>query len=85
LLDSASGALSVDSAQALFAKVAAESPFALADDYGVTTNGADMKSYVLTITLEGRTKTVRADDGTMPSPMRRITDALRAAIAAGRQ
>jgi hypothetical protein len=84
LLDSASGVLSLDSAQALFAAVSAESPFTLADDYGVTTNGADMKSYVLTVTLDGRTKSIRADDGTMPPPMRRITDILRAAIAAGR-
>jgi len=43
-----------------------------------------MMSYTLRITAGGSTRTVTADDGTMPDAMRRIVDGLRTSIATAR-
>lgn len=83
-IDSASGTLSPAAADSLFSLVWAESPYGLHDDYGTTVNGADMMTYSLTVTFEGNTKNVRADDGTMPDAMRRIVDATKGMVAAAR-
>ena len=83
-LDSASGTLSPAAADSLFNIVWAESPSSLRDDYGTTLGAADMMTYTLGVTFEGNTKKVRADDGTMPEPMRRIVDATRGVITAAR-
>jgi hypothetical protein len=77
-MDSASGVLSAAAADSLFSVVWALAPMQLQDDYGTTAGAADMFEYTLRVTFDGTTKTVRADDGTMPSAMRQV-----AAILAG--
>jgi hypothetical protein len=84
-IDSAAGGVRIGAADSLFAVVDREDPFSLKDDYGITVGAADMFSYTMRVTIGGRTKTVHADDGTMPAPMRRISEALRATIAAARR
>ncbi len=84
-LDSASGTLSAPAADSLFSLVWAQSPFSLKDDYGTMNGAADMMTYTLRMTFDGTTKTVRADDGTMPPQMRQIVDALRGTISAARK
>jgi hypothetical protein len=84
-LDSASGSVGVSAADSLFAVVEREAPFNLRDDYGRTVGAADMFTYTMRVKIGDRTKTVHADDGTMPAPMRRIAEALRATIAAARR
>ena len=83
-MDSASGTLSPAAADSLFSLVWAESPYGLRDDYGTTSGAADMMTYTLTVTFEGSTKKIRADDGTMPDAMRHIVDATRGIVAAAR-
>ncbi|HEY6830052.1 MAG TPA: protealysin inhibitor emfourin [Gemmatimonadaceae bacterium] len=80
-LDSASGTLSVAAADSLFNVVSRAQPTTLKDDYGTTPNSADMVTYTLRVVLGNETKTVRADDGTMPSAMRNIVDALHRVVA----
>jgi hypothetical protein len=84
-LDSATGELNAEKANALFAEIDASDPFALRDDYGITRGAADMITYTMRVTIGGRTKTVQADDGTMPPAMRKIDSALRATIDAARR
>ena len=84
-MDSASGTLTPAITDSLFNIVLAQSPFSLKDDYGITGQAADMMVYTMTVRADGQTKTVRADDGTMPPPMRQIVASVRAVIAASRQ
>lgn len=84
-MDSASGQLSPSAADSLFTIIVAASPFSLSGDYGHTANSADMVTYTLTVTLPSGTKTIRADDGTMPPPMRRIVEGVHGVISAARQ
>jgi len=84
-LDSASGTLSPSAADSLFSVVWAQSPFSLKDDYGDSAGAADMMIYTLRMTFDGTTKTIHADDGTMPPQMRQIVDVLRGTIAAARK
>jgi len=84
-LDSLTGTLSPSATDSLFSVVWAQSPFALKDDYGATAGGADMITYTVRMTFDGTTKTVRADDGTMPPPMRQIVDVIHATISAARK
>ena len=81
-LDSASGRLAPNVADSLFSIVVSAAPD-LEPDYGTTAGGADMVDYKLRMTIAGQTKTVHADDGTMPAPMRRIVDALRGIVGRG--
>jgi emfourin len=83
-MDSASGTLSPAVTDSLFNIVLAQSPFSLKDDYGTTGQAADMMVYTMTVRAEGQTKTIRADDGTMPPPMRQIVSSVRAVIADAR-
>ncbi len=83
-LDSASGVLSAAAADSLFNVVWGLGPTQLKDDYGTTGGAADMLEYTLRVTFEGTTKTVRADDGTMPAAMRQIVSAVGAAIDTAR-
>ena len=83
-MDSVTGTLSPAATDSLFNVVWAQSPFTLRDDYGTTNGAADMISYTLRMTFDGTTKTIRADDGTMPPPMRQIVDAIRGTISAAR-
>jgi hypothetical protein len=84
-IDSASGTIKATTADSLFATIERENPFNLKDNYGRTVGGADMFTYTLRVQIGDRTKTVIADDGTMPEQMRRISEALRATIAAARR
>ena len=84
-LDSASGTLAPGAADSLFNIVLTQNPFALKDDYGTTRNGADMFSYTVQISAEGKSKTVRFDDGTMPDEMRAILEAVEGIVAAARR
>lgn len=83
-IDSASGTLTAAVADSLFNLVWAESPYRLRGDYGTTPNAADMMTYSVTVTFEGNTKKITADDGTMPDPMRRIVQATTGIVAAAR-
>ena len=83
-MDSASGALSAAAADSLFSVVWSLAPMNLRDDYGTTRGGADMFAYTLHISFDGATKTVRADDGTMPDAMRQIVVILGATIDSAR-
>ncbi len=83
-IDSASGTLSPAAADSLFNLVWSESPYSLRDDYGTTPNAADMMNYTLSVTFDGSTKKIRADDGTMPDAMRRMADAVRGIVSAAR-
>jgi hypothetical protein len=84
-LDSASGPMQTRSADSLFAVIEGLNPFALKDDYGITVGGADMITYTLRVNIAGRSKTIRADDGTMPEAMRKIADAVRVSVEAARK
>jgi hypothetical protein len=84
-MDSASGTLTPAVADSLFNIVLAQSPFSLKDDYGITGQAADMMVYTVKITTNGITKTIRADDGSMPPPMRQIVASVRDVIAAARK
>jgi hypothetical protein len=83
-MDSAGGTLPVTASDSLFNIVWNAQPGTLKDDYGPTPGGADMITYTLRIVLDNETKTVRADDGTMPVAMRRIIDAIHGIITAAR-
>jgi hypothetical protein len=82
--DSVTGTLSPAATDSLFTVVWSQSPFTLKDDYGTSKGAADMIAYTLRMTFDGTTKTIRADDGTMPPPMRQIVDVIRGTISAAR-
>jgi hypothetical protein len=84
-MDSTSGALSAAASDSLFNIVLEQARQLDRNDYGTTRNGADMMSYTLRITAGSTVRTVTADDGTMPQPMRRIVEAVRGSIAAARR
>jgi hypothetical protein len=83
-LDSASGTLSAAIIDSMF-KAALPAAFALKDDYGITRNGADMMAYVVRVTAGGSTKTIKADDGSMPPELRQIVSGVRQTIDAARK
>lgn len=84
-MDSASGTLNAGAADSLFAIVLDQARRLEKDDYGTTRNGADMMTYTIVVTADGRTRTIRGDDGTMPEPARRILAAVRESISAARR
>lgn len=51
---------------AFFARTGTPEFSALHPDYGTTSNGADMRSYVITIRKGGVVRTLRGDDGSLP-------------------
>ncbi len=83
-IDSASGVAAPAVVDSLFNGVLAQK-FLFQDDYGLTQNAADMMVYTVRITSNGTTKTVRADDGTMPGALHQIVDAVRATAATARK
>ena len=83
-MDSSSGVMSAAASDSLFNIVLEQARLLDKTDYGVTKGGADMMSYTLRVTAGGSTRTVTADDGTMPDAMRRIVDGLRTSIATAR-
>ena len=84
-LDSASGALAANVTDSLFNIVLEQARLLTKDDYGITGQAADMMVYTLTISANGTVKTVRADDGTMPPPMRQIVSSVRDVIQGARK
>lgn len=84
-LDSASGTLTPAAADSLFNIILAQDPFTLKDDYGTTRGGADMFAYTVRVTAEGRSKTIKFDDGTTPERMHPILQAVQGIIAAARR
>lgn len=83
-MDSASGTLSPAAADSLFSVVWSLGSMELHDDYGTSNGAADMLEYTLRVTFDGTSKTVRADDGTMPPPMRQIIAILAGTIDTAR-
>jgi hypothetical protein len=83
--DTASGTLSAASVDSLFDVVLVELRSLPKDDYGITRNGADMMTYTIRVTSDGHVRTIHGDDGTIPEPARRIMEAVREAISAGRE
>lgn len=83
-LDSVAGTLSAAVVDSLF-KAALPAAFALKDDYGITRNAADMMSYVVRVTSGGSTKTIKADDGSMPPALQQIVTGVRQTIDAARK
>lgn len=83
-MDSASGVMSVAAVDSLFSVVWSLTPSQLHDDYATTHGVADMFEYTLRVTFEGVTKTVRADDGTMPAEMRQMVAILGGTIDSAR-
>jgi hypothetical protein len=76
--------MSAAAADSLFSVVWSLTPAQLHDDYGTTRGAADMFEYTLRVTFEDVTKTVRADDGTMPAEMRQIVAILGGTIDTAR-
>ena len=83
-LDSASGTLSAAATDSLF-NIALANIAGLKDDYGTPNVATDAGAYRLTVSNISGTKTVVADDVTMPPPMRAIVDAVRGTISAARK
>ncbi len=84
-IDSASGTLSPAAADSLFNLIWQQHPMSLSDDYGSTRGGADMMAYTVRVAINGQTKTIRADDGTLPAAARAIRDGVRGIIEASRK
>ena len=82
--DTTDGVLSSATVDSLFNIVIQNARALSKDDYGITRNGADMMAYTLRITADGRTRTIRADDRTLPEPARQILTAIRQTISAAR-
>jgi hypothetical protein len=82
--DTADGTLAPATTDSLFNLILQDARALTKDDYGITRNGADMLSYSIRITADGRTRNIRGDDGSLPDPARQILTAVRQAISAGR-
>lgn len=83
-MDTASGSLSSARTDSLFAAVLSDAQALPKDDFGTTPNAADMMLYTIRLTLDGRVRTIRGDDGTLPEPARKIMTEVREAISAAR-
>ena len=55
------------------------------NSFGVTHGGADMFTYTVRITANGKSKSVRFDDGSMPEPMQKILLAVQTTLFAARR
>jgi len=84
-MDSTAGVMSAAATDSLFNIVLEQARLLDKTDYGATKGGADMMFYTLKVTAGGSTRTVTADDGTMPDAMRRIVDVVRTSIAAAQR
>ncbi|HSA57666.1 MAG TPA: hypothetical protein VLE53_18270 [Gemmatimonadaceae bacterium] len=84
--DSANGEVARASVDGYFGLAAAPAFRALRADYGPTPYGADMREYVVTIFANDRMRTIRADDGSMPSLLSEFVNTVMAGVqaAAGR-
>jgi hypothetical protein len=55
------------------------------DDYGMTRNGADMMTYTIRLASNGRVRTIRGDDGSLPEAARTLMNTVHAAISTARR
>jgi hypothetical protein len=83
--DSAVGTLTAGATDSLFTAIAAQDPFSFKDNYGATQGAADMFTYTVRITANGKSKSVRFDDGSMPEPMQKILLAVQTTLFAARR
>lgn len=67
VLNSETGTIKREDIDALFRRVMLPDFRQLRKDYGTTKNGADMMAVVVTIHANGLSRSVTADDGTMPT------------------
>ena len=82
VVDPLAGHLDRNVVDAFYARLATSEFRALRADYGTTKNGADMRLYTLTIHANGRVRTLRADDGTMPTLMAEFVHDVMGAVSA---
>lgn len=78
--DTLEGPIARGAIDALFVRTYAPEFRALRADYGWSTQGADLRGYVVTIRANGRTRTLRADDGTMPTLMAQFVNDVTGAV-----
>jgi hypothetical protein len=83
-IDSASGTLDAATIDGLMAVVDFARLSSLRDDYGRTEHAADMMVHTLRVRHDGRTKTIRGDDGTFPDAARIVEQALHEVIRKAR-
>ena len=82
--DSASGTLPRATVDDLFVRAMFDEFRVLRSDYGTTANSADMMTIVLTLHQNGRVRSIRADDGTMPTLLAHFVHDLQGAVATAR-
>jgi hypothetical protein len=78
--DTLTGQLTREQVDALYLRAVDPEFRALRADYGTTTQGADMMGYTVIIRGNDRTRTLRADDGTMPSLLAQWVNDVRSAV-----
>ena len=78
--DTLTGQLTRAQVDALYARAAEPEFRSLRADYGTTTQGADMMGYTVIIRGNDRTRTIRADDGSMPSLLAQWVNDVRGAV-----
>ena len=83
--DSASGRLSTEALRTIAAAALSSEVWDLRADYGRTPNSADMFEHRLTVSANGRTKTVKGDSGTFPEPASAVERAVEQAIMDARK
>jgi hypothetical protein len=83
-MDSASGTLPRAVADSIFNVILQDARTLSRDDYGTTKNAADMMTHTIHLTANGRVRTIRGDDGTLPDAGRHIMNTVREAISAAR-
>jgi hypothetical protein len=81
VVDPLSGRLDPKVVDAFYERAATSEFRSLRADYGTTKNGADMRLYTLTIHANGRVRTLRADDGTMPTLMAEFVNDVMSAVS----
>jgi hypothetical protein len=83
-MDSASGTLAPAVTDSIFNVILQDARTLSRDDYGLTKNAADMMTYTIRLTANGRVRTIRGDDGTLPGAARHIINTIQAAISSAR-
>jgi hypothetical protein len=78
--DSLNGKVTGGLVENLYARAATPEFRALRRDYGVTVGSADMRAYTLIIRANGTSRTLQADDGTMPTLMAQFVNDVTLAV-----
>ncbi len=78
--DSLSGTVTGSLVENLYGRAATPEFRALRRDYGLTVGSADMRSYTLVIRANGTSRTLQADDGTMPTLMAQFVNDVTLAV-----